>query len=132
MLSAVLFDENRHFAGFKFVNPKTKESFIDTPLASAQLTAEPMDSRMTMDLSEHTRIIGFRTTKECETAKQIMSIQPIYFSLDEGICSRVLKPLQSGHLEEVGGYGPTCAETTAQMALMAMEQEHEREEEEEA
>ena len=64
-----------------------------------------------------TRLIGFRTTKRCESSKFIMSLQPIYYSLDEEMCTEVLTSLSASHLDEIGGYGPTCAQATAELAL---------------
>ena len=35
---------------------------------------------------EHTRLVGLRTTKSCATSSKILSIQPIYFSINEEMC----------------------------------------------
>jgi len=54
------------------------------------------------------QLIGFRTTKECEDAKNIRSIEFIYESMDEDVCQNALTDL-SHMSEEVGGQ-TTCPE----------------------
>jgi len=109
-IEAVLFDQNQHCAGFKFENDMTKQAILDTPLNGAELTAEMNDFRGVLS---HTRVVGFRTTKSCESAKQILSVQPIYYSVDEKVCKERLVQLTPGLLEEIPSYGPECAVVAA-------------------
>ena len=57
---------------------------------------------------DSTRLIGFRTTKECRHAKTIKSIQPIYYSKNEVICNNVLKPVTENLVKELPEYGSEC------------------------
>lgn len=89
---------------------------IDTPLKGSELIAEVNELK---GVKTHTRIVGFRTTKSCENAKQIMSVQPIYYSVDEKICKQKLIKLTPGLLEEIPSYGPECAAVPVQSATTA-------------
>ena len=51
-----------------------------------------------MNSYEHTRLVGLRTFKRCATSKQILQVQPIYYSVNEGICDNYLIPLGKGML----------------------------------
>jgi len=64
----VLFDEFGYFAGFKFVDRLTKEELLDTPTTQTGIKVheEYNVEEMMGDIESHTRIVGFRTTKECE------------------------------------------------------------------
>lgn len=117
IITAVLFDENDHFAGFSFIDPVTNEHVVDTPLKPSQLRAEGNSEKVVRSQVDLTRLIGFRTTKRCESDKFIESLQPIYYSLDREMCTEVLISLSSSHLDEIGGYGPTCEQRTAEFAM---------------
>mmetsp|Transcript_31059 Transcript_31059/g.41169 ORF Transcript_31059/g.41169 Transcript_31059/m.41169 type:complete len:186 (+) Transcript_31059:372-929(+) len=117
ILASVVFDQNDHVAGLKYMQPSTKEILIDTPLRAAQLYEDRGDRRLLEDITGHTRLVGLRTTKECEGSKNIMSVQPIYYSIDKKMCTEVLQSLDQGLLNEISSYGPTCAEVEAEEAF---------------
>lgn len=109
-----LFDGNYHFAGLTLRNMKDgSTSQVSSPFYSGVLhefiVEEEVDER-----HETTRLIGFRTTKDCATSKLIKSVQPIYYSMDSDICLKVLGRLTDGHLEEIPGYGPECHERSVE------------------
>ena len=57
---------------------------------------------------DHTRLIGFRTTRPCKQSKVISSVQPIYYSTDEKMCTQTLKSLRVGQLQELPSFGDDC------------------------
>ena len=100
-ISAVLFDDAGFFAGFKFIDQLTKEVLYDQPVRTnkKRLSEQDNHEELILGTEGHTRIVGFRTTKACESSKRIMSLQPIYYSLDRRMCTEVLK--SPGLLEEI-------------------------------
>lgn len=66
------------------------------------------------DLYYDTRIVGFRTTKSCRQDPNIKSIQPIYYSLNEGFCKSpsMVKMVSDEMKEEIGWYGLDCNDPT--------------------
>jgi len=58
----------------------------------------------------HTRLVGLRTQKLCDSAQDVVSVQPIYYSVDEQMCTEYLQELTSGMLEEIPAFGITCEE----------------------
>jgi len=69
----VLFDETDHFAGFNFMDTKTKELIIQTPMNAGKLRAAD-NNIVFINSNKHTRIVGFRTTKRCHGSMKIKSI----------------------------------------------------------
>ena len=63
---------------------------------------------MIIEEYDSTRLIGFRTTKECRHAKTTKSIQPIYYSRNEQICKNLLKPVTENMAQELPEYGSEC------------------------
>lgn len=112
LIDAFYFDEEGHFAGFRFVNAETGEIFEDTPLNAGNLKVEKNEELEMKDYKHHTRLVGFRTTKSCHGAKNIMSLQPIYYSVNKQMCEEHLQSLSMGMLEEIPFYGPECAEVS--------------------
>lgn len=72
---------------------------------------------LTLADNRHTRLVGFRTTKRCEEAEKIMSVQPIYFSIDETMCKEYLTPITKGLSEEISAYGPACSQLIADSGI---------------
>ena len=66
---------------------------------------------------EHTRLIGFRTTKRCDTSRFIQQIQPVYFSIDEKMCKENLYTIPQNLLEEIQEYGIECSDAKLQGVL---------------
>ena len=60
--------------------------------------------------NDHTRLIGFRTTKRCRSDKQIMSIQPIYYSIDERMCKSYVDYVSQELYNEIPAYGAECSD----------------------
>ena len=88
------FDDDMNFIGFTILSTDNKqESFLAYPNAHIAAAGE-VDSRL-VEAYDTTRVIGFRTTKQCRQAKLLKSIQPIYYSRDEDICKKVLQPISS-------------------------------------
>jgi len=48
-----------------------------------------------------------------------MSVQPIYYSVDEDVCKNVLVAISQGMLQEIPSYGPSCAELSAQQQMQS-------------
>lgn len=72
------------FAGFVLTEAKTGENIEKTGLNFENVAFHATDNlKAIRDSHAHTRIVGFRTTKNCHSAKQIMSVQPIYYSVNE-------------------------------------------------
>ena len=113
-VGAFLFDKNEHFAGVRYVSSHSQQTFNDTPIHLKELTEEQNELMYYMKRGDqNTQIVGFRTTKACEGAKQIMSVQPIYYSIDKTMCEQHLLPLSANQLEEITEYGPSCAEISS-------------------
>ena len=70
------------------------------------------DARL-LEAESHTRIVGFRSTKRCREDYTTMSIQPIYYSINENMCKNILKPMTKNLINEVPNYGPECSEVAA-------------------
>ena len=94
VLESVLLDEQNEFAGFRFYELDglldQKEGFALTELDEAVITSVPNEVSLIEGHSRHTRLVGFRSTKRCEESKTIMSLQPIYYSIDEKMCTEKL------------------------------------------
>lgn len=110
VVHSFLFDGNWNLAGLtlrdltdnsisKVVSP------VYTGVVHEEFVREEVDER-----HETTRLVGFRTSKECADSKLTKSIQPIYYSLDEDICVRALQTLRPGHYQEIPEYGAECHE----------------------
>ena len=117
-IEQVLFNKDNFFVGFKFVDNPTRDELFDIP-EHIEISRSILNIPETLrDINNNTQIIGFRTTKACKEAKKIMSIQPIYYSIDRNMCLKTLKPLSHGMLQEIPQYGPTCNFTkTAELSL---------------
>ena len=59
-----------------------------------------------------TRLIGFRTGKECKQADFISMVQPIFYSTDEKVCKEHLTSLTPGMLDEMVEWGKECSDLT--------------------
>ena len=107
-------DMYQNFAGLRLQH--VEDGTVDTLLTPAELTSETNDMTFVkndadlMQANDNTRLIGFRTTKRCHSSKQIKSIQPIYYSINEDICKNVLLPLTEVILDEIPVYGVECGD----------------------
>ena len=83
-IDSVYSDLNNSFAGFVLTEAKTGENVEEIALNFDNVAFHAVDNlKAIKDSHAHTRIVGFRTTKKCHSAKQIMSVQPIYYSVNE-------------------------------------------------
>lgn len=111
VIVSVLFDDQDLFSGFSLMSTTNGDLTILSPMAAGDGNMRNVDNDMELvKANKHTRLVGFRTTKRCSSAKQIMSVQPIYFSINEDMCKKVLKPITRGMLEEIPHFGPSCDE----------------------
>lgn len=105
VLESVLLDDHNEFAGFRFYELNgllnSMEGYALTELDEAQITNLPNEVSLIEGQSRHTRLVGFRSTKRCEESKTIMSLQPIYYSIDEKMCTENLLSLSGGMLSEI-------------------------------
>ena len=69
-----------NFSGFVLSDPKSEEITSQLPNEHITLTSHMLDPEI-LNNHESTRLVGFRTTKRCKSSKQVMSVQPIYFSV---------------------------------------------------
>ena len=100
MISTYFFDQDGHFAGVTVMDPSTGQKEYHVPINVESLQALLVDQEI-LDASPSTRIIGFRTGKECHSSKQIAAIQPIYYSTSEKICKNYLSNIEPGMREEI-------------------------------
>ena len=111
VIDSVLFDKYDHFAGLELRNAKSGQIKTISPLDTNDSSLKKIkNSEALIAGNSHTRLIGFRTSKRCHSSKSILSVQPIYYSIDEEFCNSVFTPLSMGMLAEIGSYGPECAE----------------------
>ena len=86
-IESIYYDSANNWAGFKFKDLARDIYRIDSPGDKDKLREVEMPYG-----KKHlnTRLIGFRTTKRCQTDKKIMSVQPIFYSIDEDLCKNQL------------------------------------------
>ena len=116
VINSVLFDKDDNYAGMIFEQVENGRLVVQSPIDTSNLR-KAKNSEVMKKANAHTRIIGFRTTKRCHSAKQILSVQPIYYSINREMCNEVLKPLSAGMMNEINSYGPECAEDARQDLL---------------
>lgn len=108
VIESVLFTPDGYFSGFEL---KDLDLGILLPIAPESMDGQLMKVRNAAELvgaDKHTRLVGFRTSKLCQEATKIMSVQPIYFSVDRAMCKDFLTPITKGLTEEISSYGPRC------------------------
>ena len=108
VIESAVFDKEDNFAGFILLDVKAGELIEDSPFDTAGMRMEYNDPELLGDANSHTRVAGFRTTKRCSTAKTILSVQPIYYSIDEKMCKETLKPIPTEMFNEISSYGLDC------------------------
>ena len=92
VIASVLFDERGYFSGFNLMDTWTGDLMVLSPLQAGTGGLNNIDNHMDLIKGNpHTRLVGFRTTKRCESDNNIMSVQPIYYSIDEQMCKKTLK-----------------------------------------
>ena len=111
VIASVLFDERGFFSGFNLMETRTGELFVISPLEAGDGRLNEVDNDMALIKgNKHTRLVGLRTTKRCANAKEIMSVQPIYLSVDEDMCKNTLIDITRGMTQEISEFGPSCDE----------------------
>ena len=85
IVTEYLFDDDGHFSGVVIEDVESGElsNFMPDNLQRIDVVHVPDYIR---ESYEHTRLIGFRTTKRCDTSRFVQQVQPIYFSIDEKMC----------------------------------------------
>ena len=106
-IESILFDQSGYWAGFRYMNATSGETMIDSPhyqVDHGDFIEKGFDM---VNGHTSTRLIGFRTTKRCQTSKRIMTVEPIFYSEDEKTCTEHLKVLTESIKTEVPpAYGP--------------------------
>ena len=113
VLHAVLFDHDYNFAGLEFENPVSGNVTSDNIENTKYLPYKVHNDEEFLTANSHTRIVGFRSTKRCREDYTTMSLQPIYYSINENMCKNILKPMTKNLINEVPMYGPECSEVAA-------------------
>lgn len=103
------FDYQGHFIGLTLLDVVLGKYTKIVP-SNLLIASSKEDHSDMVDSYGHTRLIGFRTTKPCQTNKFITSIQPIYYSVDDNICKNRLTMLSDGMKEEIPEYGLECSD----------------------
>lgn len=109
MLDSILFDDEKHFAGFVFYDQVLLETKYMIASKHMHVEAVKLDDEILKN-HENTRLIGFRTTKRCHTAKQTMSVQPIFFSVNRDLCENYLDGIDMAMMDELTHHGPECSD----------------------
>ena len=83
VINKYIFDHDFHFVGFSLydVKEKTDENWIGIGANLTTLEVSEVD-QLFLESYDTTRLIGFRTSKECKQSDFISEIQPIYYSTD--------------------------------------------------
>ena len=69
---------------------------------------------------ETTRLVGFRTSLRCRQTQAIRQIQPVFYSIDQTVCTGgVLGQIPRGMLSETGAFGMECSDASLQSSLRA-------------
>ena len=68
VIESVLFNDDGYFAGFRMKDIETGVYLTLSPLGTTQLHPKH-NLQQLMQANDHTRLIGFRTTKRCRTDK---------------------------------------------------------------
>ena len=95
------FDHDYNFAGLEFKNLSTGVLSSDNINNSEYLPYFVQNDARLLEAESHTRIIGFRSTKRCREDYTTMSIQPIYYSINEEMCKNILKPMTKNLINEI-------------------------------
>ena len=121
VVTSYLFDQDGVFAGVRLYS---RESGTTSTVSFKRGDPEGStldglaDDFFLIENSDVLRLVGFRSTKTCEQARQILSLQPIYYSIEPSLCdpdnhASGLLPLSEGMLQEIAAYGPQCGEFNA-------------------
>jgi len=115
-LQSMLFTEDGHFAGFTLAREDQAFDLYIVPTEFqgkvSELVMVPMSPRFLTHYSpSHTRLLGFRSAKRCQQDKQISSMMPIFYSVDQQMCKEVLQPLISSWYDEMPFFGNECHQT---------------------
>ena len=113
VLHSVLFDHDYNFAGLQFKSLSSGLHTHDNVQNYEYLPYSVENDPRLLEAESHTRIVGFRSTKRCREDYTTMSIQPIYYSINEDMCKNILKPMTKNLINEVPNYGPECSEVAA-------------------
>lgn len=72
VVTSFLFDKNKNFAGLTTYDIRTKKYIKHSALAPEDLMEEQVNSQTMIDSYPHTRLVGLRTWKKCDTSKHIL------------------------------------------------------------
>ena len=70
VVTEYLFDDDNHFAGVSIMDVKTKKKFNFMPDNLQRVDVIHVDD-IIKDSYDHTRLLGFRTTKRCNSSRFI-------------------------------------------------------------
>lgn len=94
VVSAFYFDKTERFAGIQTIDIHNAAVSSLTFTEGDKLTTRALiPSEWTNSLPhlqkfyDGTRLVGFRSEKACDRANDILSVTPIYYSIDEDMCS---------------------------------------------
>ena len=129
VVSAFYFDKTERFAGIQTIDIHNAAVSSLTFTEGDKLTTRALiPSEWTNSLPhlqkfyDGTRLVGFRSEKACDRANDILSVTPIYYSIDEDMCSDPqMRAVTDGMLEEIPAYGVTCEELFTQSTLRQIE-----------
>ena len=99
---------SHHFVGLilNHIVQMKEENMFTLPYDYLNVVPLPEELKDARD----TRLVGIRSTSECNEAKTISSLQLIYFSINQSMCDDVLMPITSEMTTEPSAHGPTCEE----------------------
>ena len=118
VVSAFYFDKSERFAGIQTtdIHDASVSSLTFTEVENlTSRTLIPSDWTSSLPhlqkFYDGTRLVGFRTEKACDRANGILSVTPIYYSIDQEVCGDALmRAATDGMMEEIPAYGVTCEE----------------------
>ena len=105
-LNSVFFDNAGNFVGIDFLD-LTYGYHKEQTAPIQHDTFFEVNPDVYKDANDHTRLVGFRTTKNCKDSMLIRSLQPIYFSVNQEMCQEHLIALTDNMIHEVEAYGPS-------------------------
>ena len=84
VVSQFHFDHDMHFVGFSLYDVSTQQEnhLIGAGVDTTTMYSSSVDPRIIQNY-DNTRLIGFRTSKQCRQSDFISEIQPIYYSTDQ-------------------------------------------------
>lgn len=72
VVTSFLFDKGGNYAGLTAYDIRTKKYINYSALAPEDLMEEQANSQIMINSYPHTRLVGLRTWKKCDTSKHIL------------------------------------------------------------